>query len=131
MTNISKNYLINRTVPVLLLLLCSSCSSNVDTNLDKENFEEYFSVGSVHVFENEDEFTGASHFVGLVEGEDCRVKENGIPANAREARTDAREKAAALNANAVVFTSCTLIEDPQCLEVMVCYGKAYQVVSDD
>lgn len=124
---------INKPLTMLLFTLCCSCSSTVDveTNLDKENFDQYFSVGSVQIYNSEDEFTGASNFVGVVEGEHCRVKENGVPANAGDARTDARTKAAALNANAVVFTSCTLIEDPQCIEVMVCYGKAYQVVSEN
>lgn len=111
------------------LTLLSACSNgpSVETNLDKENFEEYFAAGNVTVFQNEDELPGKVISLGLVEGESCKAKENDIPANAADARTMAREKAASMEANAVIFTSCTLIEDQQCLEMMVCYGKAFQV----
>ncbi|TRX56337.1 Rcs stress response system protein RcsF [Thalassomonas sp. M1454] len=128
--NIINKFQRSYVIPLTILCLITACSSNVEveTNLDAENFENYFATGSVTVYQDENEFNGPSNFVGIVEGESCKAKENSVPANAADARTQARKKAAQLNANAVVFTSCTLIEDQQCLEMMVCYGKAYQVV---
>ncbi|WNC70124.1 Rcs stress response system protein RcsF [Thalassotalea nanhaiensis] len=111
---------------IMLLCACTNGPS-VETNLDKENFDEYFAAGNVTVFQDENELPGKVKFLGLVEGDSCKAKENDIPANAADARTMAREKAASMEANAVVFTSCTPIEDQQCLEMMVCYGKAFQI----
>lgn len=127
------NSLYKRLLLIISIGLVSACSSNMDveTNLDAENFESYFATGSVVVYQDESEFSGPSNFVGIVEGESCKAKENSVPANAADARTEARKRAVELNANAVIFTSCTLIEDQQCLEMMVCYGKAYQVVNKD
>jgi len=110
----------------------SGCATapNVATNLDKENFEQYFAAGNVTVYQDESELPGKVKLLGLVEGDSCKMKANDKPANAIDARTMARERAAALQANAVVFTSCTIIEDQQCLEMMVCYGKAFQIHAD-
>lgn len=127
------NSLYKHLLLIVTIGLVSACSSSVEveTNLDAENFESYFATGSVVVYQDESEFNGPANFVGIVEGESCKAKENSVPANAADARTEARKQAAELNANAVIFTSCTLIEDQQCLEMMVCYGKAYQVVNKD
>ncbi|WNC70737.1 Rcs stress response system protein RcsF [Thalassotalea psychrophila] len=115
------------TISTVTLLSACANGPSVETNLDKENFDEYFAAGNVTVYQTEDELPGKVVSLGLIEGESCKAKENDIPANAADARTMAREKAASMEANAVVFTSCTLIEDQQCLEMMVCYGKAFQV----
>ncbi|WP_082897173.1 Rcs stress response system protein RcsF [Thalassotalea crassostreae] len=110
-----------------LAILSVSCGMSVDTNLDKENFDEYFATGGVVMYQSEDEFPGKSDFLGLVEGDSCKLKSNDKPANEIDARTMARNRAADMGANGVIFTSCTLIEDQQCLEAMVCYGKAYAI----
>ncbi|KGJ93503.1 hypothetical protein ND16A_1478 [Thalassotalea sp. ND16A] len=114
---------------LLSIFAASGCATapNVETNLDKENFEQYFAASTVRVYQDETELPGKGKLLGLVEGDSCKMKANDKPANASDARTMARERAAALEANAVVFTSCTLIEDQQCLEMMVCYGKAFQI----
>ena len=132
MKNLMKINSVKQIVSLLIISsisLLSACANgpSIETNLDKENFDEYFAAGNVIVYQNEDELPGKVVSLGLVEGESCKAKENDIPANAADARTMAREKAASMEANAVIFTSCTLIEDQQCLEMMVCYGKAFQV----
>ncbi|WOH38071.1 Rcs stress response system protein RcsF [Thalassotalea fonticola] len=118
------------TISSVSFLFACANGPSVETNLDKENFEEYFAAGNVTVYQNEDDLPGKVISLGLVEGESCKAKENDAPANAADARTMAREKSASMDANAVIFTSCTLIEDQQCLEMMVCYGKAFQVSSN-
>ena len=132
MKNLMKINSVKQIVSLLIISsisLLSACANgpSIETNLDKENFDDYFAAGNVIVYQNEDELPGKVVSLGLVEGESCKAKENDIPANAADARTMAREKAASMEANAVIFTSCTLIEDQQCLEMMVCYGKAFQV----
>lgn len=112
---------------LVLLISLSACNNTtqVETNLDKENFSEYFKAGSVNVYHSEADFKSDYKFIGLVEGDSCKEQENGQPANEVDARTLARQRAADLGANAVVFTSCIAIEDQQCLEALVCYGKAF------
>lgn len=114
--------------PLLVLLsLQFGCSSNLslNTNLDKENFDNYFAPSSVKVYDDESSLPSNYRYVGLVEGESCKLKSNDAPANAQDARTDARTKAATNKVNAVIFTSCISIEDKQCLETVVCYGKTF------
>ena len=132
MKTIMKTISLKQMVSLLAIssiTLLSACANgpNVETNLDKENFDKYFAAGNVTIYQDEDQLPGKVTSLGLVEGESCKAKENDIPANAEDARTMARGKAASIEANAVIFTSCTLIEDQQCLEMMVCYGKAFQV----
>lgn len=121
-----------RLLTISSVSFLSACTNgpSVETNLDKKNFTEYFAAGNVTVYQNEDELPGKVNSLGLVEGENCKAKANDAPANAADARTMAREKAAAIGANAVIFTSCTLVEDEQCLEMMVCYGKAFQLTNN-
>ncbi|WP_169303165.1 Rcs stress response system protein RcsF [Thalassotalea mangrovi] len=102
----------------------------VETNLDQENFDEYFSAGSVEVFASTNDLPGPAKFIGMVEGESCQMKASDAPVSAADARTEARKKAASMQANAVVFTSCVDIDEPQCNQLLVCYGKAYQLVNE-
>ncbi|WP_394175122.1 Rcs stress response system protein RcsF [Thalassotalea litorea] len=127
MTLITKS--IKTTVACIFLASCSS-NMRVETNLDEENFTEYFAAGSVDVFESTNALPGPAKFIGLVEGESCQMKASDATANAADARTEARKKAAGLKANAVVFTSCIDIDEPQCHQLLVCYGKAYQLISE-
>lgn len=113
-------------------LLLAGCANNmqVETNLDEENFTEYFAAGSVEMFDSTNALPGPAKFIGLVEGESCQMNASDALASAADARTAARKKAAALDANAVVFTSCVEIDEPQCHMLLICYGKAYQLISE-
>ena len=119
---------------------CNS-SYTVSTNLDKDNFSHYFSPSKVKVYQNEQEFTQAYQFIGLVEGEDCQLKAHHAPPDKVNARTNARRQAFEKQANGIIFTGCALIENSdrkklfnneskQCSAILVCYGKAYQISSN-
>jgi RcsF protein len=114
---------------MLMLVSCSQFSTS--TNLDRSNFTHYFSSSNVTIFESEQDFTGAYRYVGLVEGEDCQLKDHHAQPNEVIARTKARKSAAKLKANAIIFTGCALIgndqHSKQCTATTVCYGKAYFV----
>ncbi|MFD2166463.1 Rcs stress response system protein RcsF [Thalassotalea euphylliae] len=103
--------------------------STVNTNLDRENFEHYFSPSRVAIYESEQNFIGKYQFIGAVEGENCQAKAHLAAPDPIEARTEARRAAYQLGANAIVFSGCAEIEDKtkHCHASVICYGKAYQV----
>jgi RcsF protein len=120
--------------------LTVSCSNRyVSTNLDKDNFNQYFSASNVKIYKSENDFPGQYHYIGAVEGQDCQVKPHHAQPDEINARTQARQKAFSLQANAIVFTACTLLtqeqllqlsesnDAKQCNSLVVCYGKAYAV----
>ena len=118
---------------VLLVALLTSCAqvSDVSTNLDKKNFKQYFSPSKVKIVDDENQFEGKYKMVGLVEGEDCQVKPHHATPDPIEARTMARGKAYDLGANAIVFSGCTTVKTDRCLANLICYGKAYQVITNN
>ena len=125
------NQLITRLLPALTLNLVVGCASQyqVSTNLDKENFRQYFSPAKVQIFQNEQELPARHKLVGLVEGQDCQIKAHHAAPDRIIARTEARRKAYEQGANGIIFTGCTEIESKQCTGLLVCYAKAYQVES--
>ncbi|WP_371185863.1 Rcs stress response system protein RcsF [Thalassotalea maritima] len=104
---------------------CTSVPA-VNTNLDKENFHDYFSVSQVTVYQKHTLPTSAT-YIGLVEGNSCKLNSNDKPANDSDARTVARAQAAKLGAQGVVFSACTEVADNQCLQMKVCYAQAYRI----
>jgi RcsF protein len=118
---------------VVTAMTLSACSSQytLSTNLDKENFRNYYSHSQVKVLEDESEFSGRFKLIGMVEGQNCQAKSYHALPDEIEARTQARRNAFEQQANAIVFTGCALINDDQanqqCVATVVCYGKAYQV----
>lgn len=122
-----------------LVILLTSCAKidNVSTNLDRENFENYFDPMKVKMYKDEAEFNDLPHeYVGLVEGEDCQLKDWKAAPDPIKARTEARSKAYKLGANAVVFSSCVTIDqssmpNSSCYSTLICYGSAYKVALDD
>jgi RcsF protein len=127
----------SNTLTLMLLIAASitlsACSSQytVSTNLDKENFQTYFSHTQVNVVKDESELLGKYKLIGMVEGQDCQTKIHHAAPDKIVARTQARRHAFEQHANAIIFTGCALINDnqadKQCIETVVCYGKAYQV----
>lgn len=116
---------------MLVVFASSSCSQKitVSSNLDPDNFRDYFSTSKVKIITDESELIKPYKFIGLVEGQSCQEKPHYELPDEITARTDTRNNAYKLHANAVLFTACTLIEnneaDKQCVATRVCYAKAY------
>lgn len=123
----------NIATVILVSSLAVGCAkiNDISTNLDRDNFKHYFSPTKVKIVESEKELTGKYKFVGLVEGESCQAKAHHAAPNEIDARTQARRKAYELEANAIIFSRCVMIEEDQaakyCIASTVCYGRAYQV----
>ncbi len=123
----------NTATVILVSSLAVGCAkiNDISTNLDRDNFKHYFSPTKVKIVESEKELTGKYKFVGLVEGESCQAKAHHAAPNEIDARTQARRKAYELEANAIIFSRCVMIEEDQaakyCVASTVCYGRAYQV----
>lgn len=130
---------------LLIALVTSACQSNyqISTNIDKENFQQYFSPSKVTIYQNESEFPNLYKYLGLVEGEDCQAQAHLAEPNKINARTNARGNAFQQGANAIIFTGCALIDNSkknteipsnnskQCNAVIVCYGKAYSIATTE
>lgn len=128
----------SKLVLALSAVLLISCNSNytVSTNLDRTNFQDYFSPSKVVIYQSEKDISQRYKFIGLVEGEDCQLKAHHAAPDKINARTNARKQAFKQQANAIIFTGCATIdaamlsqspEKQQCLSTLICYGKAYQV----
>lgn len=112
-----------------LSCLLFSCAGNyqTSTNLDKKHFVEYFAASKVKIYQSDNELPSNNTLINIVEGQDCQLKPHLAAPTEINARTDARKKAFQLGANAIVFSSCALIEDKTCHALLMCYGKAYNV----
>ena len=123
----------NASIVLLVALLTPSCAkiNDISTNLDRENFKNYFSPSKVKIVASEKDFIGKYKFLALVEGESCQEKVHHAPPNEIDARTEARKKAYKLEANAIIFSQCVMIEEDKaakyCVASTVCYGRAYKV----
>ena len=123
----------NVAICFLAALFVTGCAkiNDISTNLDAENFKNYFSPTKVKIVDSEKDLVGKYKLLGLVEGESCQEKAHHAAPNEIDARTEARGKAYKLGANASIFSQCVMIEDDKaakyCLASTVCYGRAYQV----
>lgn len=126
---LDKNKTNKRIFTTLIALLLCSCASitSVKTNLDGENFRNYFAPTSVEIFNDEQKFPSQYTFIAGVEGQSCQETPEHVVADEITARTDARKNAYQLKANAIVFSSCTTISTKQCHQQVICYGKAYRI----
>lgn len=138
----------NIKTPLILCVLCSlfltaSCSNRyVSTNVDQQNFSDYFSPTKVKIYKNESNFNGHYQFLGAVEGQDCQVEAHHAAPDEINARTEARRQAFSLQANGIVFSKCALLpqeqliqlnnsnDAKQCYALVICYGKAYAVETE-
>jgi len=124
---------------LILLIFTSSCSSHISTNLDKKNFQEYFSAATVEIYQHEQDIPTHHQFIGVVEGQDCQEKAHHAKPDKINARTKARQQAYKKQANGIVFTACAELsheeltqlskssDAQQCYALTICYGKAYVV----
>ena len=119
----------NRLVIIVFIALVSGCSNyQFHSNVDKENFDDYFKPSHVVVYEKKQLLDLEYTVLGAVEGSSCQEAEIDVPASEREARTKARFNAADMNANGVIFHSCLNIEqDETCISNVICYGRALDV----
>jgi len=114
-------------------LLSTSCSNlDFSSNVDKKNFDDYFKPSQVTVYEKS-QLQGLDYkFIAAVDGSSCQQEEKDRPADIREARTNARIKAAEMKANGIVFQSCLTFErDSSCVSNIICYGRALDVAPPD
>lgn len=114
-----------------IILSVAGCAQKItlNSNLDPDNFRDYFSASKVKIINDESELSTPYKFIGLVEGQSCQEKAHHELPDEITARTETRKNAYQLHANAVLFTACTLIEnneaDKQCVATRVCYAKAF------
>ena len=81
-----------KLVLAITAITLSACSSQftVSTNVDKENFQKYFSHSQVKILEDESQLTGRYKLIGLVEGQSCQEKAHHEAPDEITARTQAR-----------------------------------------
>ncbi|MCG9696168.1 Rcs stress response system protein RcsF [Shewanella sp. Isolate11] len=117
-----------KTIFIISTLLLSGCAGDYafHSNLDGEAIDNYFKVGDVVVYQNNQHPTGAYELKSLVEGESCQEKPNDVPASIADARTNARRAAAELGANGLIIKSCVLFEEATnaCITNAICIGQA-------
>lgn len=121
------------SIPFLSALFLTGCSHyQFSSNLDKENFDDYFKPSQVNVYSKSELQDLNYNLLGAVEGSSCQQDSKDIPADIKEARTNARINAANMNANGIVFQSCINFEaDQTCLSNVICYGRAIHVIDNE
>lgn len=131
-----------KTFITAFIVLIAGCSNrHISTNLDKENFSDYFSASKVKIYTQVKDIKTRHNFIGLVEGQDCQVKPHHAAPDEINARTQARHQAFEQQANGVIFTGCALLtsqelaklsnsnDAQQCHAIVICYAKAFIIES--
>ncbi len=135
-----------KKISLVFTLLCTSsilisCSNKypVSTNLDKDNFSQYFSASKVKIYQDEKEITSAYKYLSVVEGQDCQQRPHHASPDKINARTQARQQAFNINGNGVIFTGCVELDNEklaklnnsndakQCHAMVICYAKAFAI----
>jgi len=132
--SINKEYSMLRTILLACSVFSISACSNFQfsSNLDKQNFEEYFKPSKVTIYKKSDLSKLEYQVLAAVEGSSCQTEAKDRPADIKEARTNARIKAADINANGIVFQSClSFPEDKACISNIICYARAIRVTLPD
>ena len=132
--SIYKEYSMFRSIFLACCFLSVTACSNFQfsSNLDKENFHEYFKPSTVTVYEKNELLKLEYDVIAAVEGSSCQEKKMDRPADIKQARTRARINAAELNANGIVFQTClSFPQDQSCVTNIICYGRALDVKFPD
>lgn len=122
----------NKIIPSLFVvagLIGCAKQYELKSNIDPEAFDTYFAPSSVDIYETVSLLPAEHELVGMVEGEDCQKAPHLAAPDEIRARTQARQHAHKLEANAIIFSGCAEIENPQCHSALICYGSAYRVIS--
>lgn len=122
-----------RSITIFSTLILAGCSNyQFSSNVDKENFDEYFKPSQVTIYSKDELKLLDYQLLGAVEGSSCQQESNDLPADIKQARTNARINAADMNANGIVFQSCINFEqDDTCISNIICYGRAIDVSIDE
>lgn len=114
---------------LLAAILITGCSGySFHTNLDKENFTEYFKPGSVTLVDQEQLATLDYQILGTVEGISCQEDEHQPVPVIGDARTEARIRTADMGGNGLLISKCIeLQQTPGCQASITCYGQALKV----
>jgi len=125
---------------IICIMVNTSCSNSyIKSNLDKNNFTQYFSASQVDVYQHEKDIKTRYKYIGVVEGQDCQIKPHHAVPDEINARTQARRHAFDQQANGVIFTGCALLtseqlaklnnsnDAQQCHAIVICYAKAFSV----
>ena len=123
----------NRLFIIIFIAFISGCSQyQFTSNLDKKNFDEYFKPSQVTIYEKSELLNLKHTTLGAVDGSSCQEEPKDLPANIKEARTNARINAAGMYANGIVFQTCLNFEpDNFCVSNIICYGQALDVTTSD
>ncbi len=114
------------TFTACLLTACSSVS--FDSNLNPHNFSEYFKPSQVETVTYAELADKTYSVLGAVHALSCQQNADDFPANAADARTELKRKAADMGANALVIHQCVRAEDTgACTLSVTCYGDAIYV----
>lgn len=114
-----------------IFVLLNGCADHyqVNSNLDPQNFQQYFKTSSVQEMTNQQLRQYNYTVISTVEGNSCQEKSNQPPANISDAKVDALRKAADVKANAIVFSTCTTYPaDNVCFSSISCYAKAIKLL---
>ncbi len=116
---------------ILGALFLAGCSSSYTfhSNLDKQNFTEYFKAGDVKVYKPDALPTSAYRAIGLVTGESCQTLSSDKVATEADARTQARKNAADLGANGLIIRNCATLNEKNssCMTHVLCSGQAIKL----
>lgn len=121
--------IVSRIIIIAFALFLSACTNyHFSSNIDKENFDEYFRPSQVVIYKKDDLLSMEYAVLGSVEGSSCQEDEIDMPADSKIARTNARINAYEMNANGIVFQSCiNFPRDETCVTNVICYGRALDV----
>lgn len=113
-----------------ILFVITGCSSDYtfSTNLDRENFRDYFAPSRIKVYQS---ISPPAQFksLGKIVGESCKRQDNDVPPTIDAARIDAQRQASRIGANALIIEHCSTIKGKEakpCVEVVRCSGQAIQ-----
>jgi RcsF protein len=116
-------------ISLVILFVCSSCSYfSFSTNLDPDNFREYYKNAQLQTYDKS--ILPDLNYIelGTVEGVSCQAFEEDPIASIYDAKQNAKELAAKKEANGIVYTSCIELENtPGCLTSVSCYARAIYV----
>jgi RcsF protein len=134
--------MLKKSLIMILLIMITSCNNTyVVSNLDKNNFTQYFSAAQVEIYKQEKDIKTRHNYIGVVEGQGCQIKPHHAAPDEINARTSARRQAFEQQANAIIFTGCALLtseqlarlnnssDAQQCHAIVICYAKAFAVES--
>lgn len=114
----------------VLLVGCAG-KYTFNSNLNKNEINEYFKVSTVQLIEKSHIPPRPFNPLGIVDGESCQIGLNDAPASAAMARTQLRKHAANKGANGVMLDNCINFDEPDsgCITRVYCVGQAISMES--